>query len=96
MANYESVMIFQGDLEEEKKEALLEKIKEVISKNGGELINLESWGKKKLAYTIKKVHQEGDYYLMNFQGEQQVISELEHLFKITEEVIRYLIINLEK
>ncbi len=96
MTMYESMFILKSDLDDEKKESLLERIKGVVEKKGGELIKLESWGKRKLAYVIKKIHVDGEYYLMNFKGNDEVLSELEHVYKITDEIIRSLVIRLDK
>lgn len=96
MAMYESMFILESELDEEKKESLLERIKGVVDKKGGELIKLESWGKRKLAYVIKKIHKDGEYFLMHFQGNDEVLNELEHVYKITDEIIRSLIIRLDK
>ena len=95
MTAYESVFILQSDLDEETKDSILEKVKEVISKNGGELIQLDGWGKKKLAYTINKTYKEGDYYQVNFYGNQDVLSELDRFYKMNDEVIRSLTVKQE-
>ena len=96
MNKYESMFIVKSDLSEEEREAFLEKIKEIITTKGGELTSLESWGKRKLAYVINKVHKEGEYFLMYFMGNEDVLSELEHIFKISDNIIRSLVIRLEK
>ncbi len=96
MRPYETVFILQSDLDEETKENLLEKIKDVIQKNGGEISQQENWGKKKLAYTINKTHKEGDYYLINFAGDSQVLSELDHVFKMNTEILRSLVVRADQ
>ena len=96
MNKYESMFILKSDLNEEEREAFLEKIKEIISTKGGELISIESWGKRKLAYLIDKKHKEGEYYLMYFMGNDDVLNELEHIFKISDDIIRSLVLRLEK
>ncbi len=96
MRPYESVFILQSDLDDEAKENMLEKIKDVIQKNGGEISQLENWGKKKLAYTIDKIHKEGDYYLINFVGDSQVLSELDHFFKMNNEILRSLVVRADQ
>ena len=93
MTAYESVFILQSDLDEETRDSLLDKIKGVIHKNGGEVTELESWGKKKLAYIINKIHKDGEYYLMYFNGNQDVLNELDRFYKISDEVIRSLVVK---
>ncbi len=94
VVSYESMIIFSTDLDDEKKEQWLEKLKEIFIQKGGELLELEPWGKRKLAYVINKFHQEGEYYLIKFKGNLEVLNEMEHFCKISDEVIRSLIIRL--
>ena len=59
---------------------------------GGEIENIDEWGKRRLAYPIQDFR-EGYYVLMNFKADPQLPSELERNYKITDEVIRYIIIR---
>ncbi|MCG0277656.1 MAG: 30S ribosomal protein S6 [Thermanaeromonas sp.] len=95
MRSYETLYIIRPDLDEEQIEAVVNKFTELIQKNGGEIIQVDKWGKKKLAYEIRK-YREGYYVLMQFKGTPAVAQELERVFKITDEVIRYLIARLEE
>lgn len=95
MVKYESMFILNSELDDENKETALGKIKGAVEKNGGEIVQLDSWGKRKLAYVIKKIYKEGEYFLMIFKGNEEVLSELEHIYKISDEVIRHLVVRLE-
>ncbi|MGB9679713.1 MAG: 30S ribosomal protein S6 [Thermoanaerobacteraceae bacterium] len=95
MRLYETIFILSPEVNEEERNNLIEKFKKLITDNGGEITNFEDWGKKKLAYPIQK-KQEGYYTLMNFNSEAKVPQELERVYKITEDVLRYLIVKVEK
>lgn len=90
-ANYETVMVFSMKQGEEGIRALIEKFKALIEKHAT-LQNVDEWGKRKLAYLINK-ESEGYYVLMNFESEAEFPAELDRIYKITDGVIRSLIIR---
>ena len=92
-ANYETVMVFSLKNGEEAVQALVEKFKKTIEKYAT-LQSVEEWGKRKLAYLINK-ESEGYYVLMNFESEAEFPAELDRRFKITDGVLRSLIIKKE-
>ena len=94
MVNYETMYILKPDLDEEKKNALVAKFSEIVAANGGEVEKVDEWGKKKLAYPINYIG-EGYYVLMYFKAPAALPAELERNFKITDEVIRFMVINLD-
>ncbi|MCT4565578.1 MAG: 30S ribosomal protein S6 [Maledivibacter sp.] len=93
MRKYEAMFILRPDLEEEKRNELIEKFKTIIS-NDGEVEEFNEWGLKKLAYEINKL-KEGYYVLANFKANTDLPKELERNFRISDDVIRYMVINLE-
>ena len=95
MRKYETLFILHPSLDEEAVKANIEKFKGVIENNGGVVDNVDFWGKRKLAYDIKKVG-EGYYTLVNFSAEPELPKELDRMFRISESVIRHIIINPEK
>ena len=95
MQKYETMYILQSQLEEEKIEELIEKFKSIVEREGGEVSNLDKWGKKKLAYEVKK-QKEGFYVLMNYTAPSKACEELERSFRITDGVLRYLIVREEE
>jgi len=90
--NYESLFILRPDLEEEKLAEVIEKFKLLVENHGGEITKLEKWGKRRLAYEIQRL-KEGFYILLRFKGNTEVIQELERVFKISDEVIRHIIVR---
>jgi small subunit ribosomal protein S6 len=88
---YESLYIISPTIEEEGVKALVEKFSNLIS-DYGELESVEEWGKKKLAYEVQD-HKEGYYVLMNFSANPDFPAELERNFKITEGILKYLVIR---
>ena len=90
-ANYETVMIISLKQSEEGIQAIIEKFKALIEKHAT-LQNVDEWGKRRLAYLINK-ESEGYYVLMNFESEAAFPAELDRVFKITDGVIRSMIIK---
>ncbi len=95
MTNYETMYILKPDLEEEKKDALIAKFSEIITSNGGEVTKTDEWGKRRLAYPINYIN-DGYYVLTYFSADSELPTELERNFKISDDVIRYMVVNLDK
>ncbi|GGF95356.1 30S ribosomal protein S6 [Paenibacillus albidus] len=91
MRKYEVMYIIRPDIEQEAVQAAVEKFQGIIS-NGGEITKHDVQGKRRLAYEIKKFR-DGVFVLVNFTAEPAVVTELERIMKISDEVIRYLITN---
>jgi len=94
MNKYEAVIILKANAAEEETVAFGEKMKEIISANG-ELTNVEEWGKKTLAYEIKK-QTEGYYILFTFEAKPSFIAEFERILKLDEIVLKDMIVKIEK
>ncbi len=94
MRNYETIIILKPSLEEEKRNAIIEKFKNIIS-DGGEVISVDEWGMKRLAYEIEKL-KEGYYILINFKSGSDVVNELERNYRISDDVMRFIVINKEE
>ncbi|MCM8711945.1 30S ribosomal protein S6 [Clostridium sp. SYSU_GA19001] len=95
MRKYETIFILHPSLDEEAVKANVEKFKGVIENGGGVVDNVDFWGKRKLAYEIAKVN-EGFYTLINFSANSDLPKELDRIFRITDGVIRHIIIKEEK
>jgi small subunit ribosomal protein S6 len=95
MRKYETIFILQPTLDEEAVKANIEKFKGVIENGGGVIENVDFWGKRKLAYEIKKVN-EGFYTLINFTADTELPKELDRIFRINDTVVRHIIINNER
>jgi small subunit ribosomal protein S6 len=93
--NYEAVFILTPVLSEAQMKDAVEKFKKVLTDNGAELLNEESWGLRKLAYTIQ--HKNTGYYqLLQFKASPAIIAILETEYKRDERVMRYLTVKLDK
>jgi small subunit ribosomal protein S6 len=91
MRKYEVMYIVKPDIEQETLEATVAKFQNIIN-NGGEITKHDLIGKKRLAYEINKFR-EGTYVLVNFNATADVVNELERVMKISDEIIRYLIVQ---
>ena len=91
MINYEVMFVIDPTLEDEKKEAAVERVKEVISSEG-EIVNVDVWGMRKLAYPIQKQN-DGFYAVIEFKAEPTLPQELDRRLKISDDFIRHIIIN---
>jgi len=91
MNNYEVMFIIEAALEEDKKQAVIEMVKEIISA-GGEVGKVNVWGNRKLAYPIQKKN-EGYYVVIEFTANPELPKELDRRLKISDSIIRHIIIN---
>jgi small subunit ribosomal protein S6 len=92
LRDYEVLYIVRADLDDDKVQDIVKRVSTLIEKAGGTLERTNLWGKRKLAYEVK--HQkEGSYVLQDFQIPSERIPELEAALKITEEVLRHLIVR---
>ncbi len=92
--NYEGVFIFAPTAGEEDRNNIIERFKGIIE-SAGSVTKLDEWGSRKLAYEIEDF-KDGYYVLINFEAEKQVISELERISRITDSVIRNMIIRVDE
>ena len=92
MRDYEVLYIVRADLDDDKVQEAVKRVNTLIERSGGGIERTNLWGKRKLAYEVK--HQkEGAYVLQDFQLEPDRVPELEAALKITEEVLRHLIVR---
>ncbi|MBM7560967.1 30S ribosomal protein S6 [Fusibacter tunisiensis] len=94
MRKYETLFILRPSLEEEKRNEVIEKFKGIIAADG-EVEKVEEWGNRRLAYEIEKIR-EGYYVLVNFKANPSLPKELERNFRISDDVMRYIVVNLEE
>lgn len=91
MRNYEAVFIFLPNEEEEKRVKLLERLKGIIEADGT-ISKVDEWGVRKLAYLIDDIA-EGYYVLINFESTPEVIAEVDRIAKISDSIMRHMIIR---
>jgi len=90
---YEAVTVLDPTLEgDEAIDAQLSRLVDVIVQGGGELVNVDKWGKRKLAYEIDG-HTEGYYAVIDFRAPSNLTAELERIMRISGTVIRYLVVR---
>ncbi len=95
MRKYESVVILKPNMEEEARKAMLEKLSLLITDQGGVIDNTKEWGNRRLAYPIQD-YTEGYYILFTFKAAAEVPMELERVYKITDAVIRYMVVKVDE
>ena len=91
MNKYETVFIINPNVEDSGVKTLIEKFSNIIN-NDGKVESVEELGKKRLAYEIQK-NSEGIYVLINFEAEPGLIKELERVYRITDEVIKFIVVR---
>lgn len=91
---YETIFLLNINLMEKEQKEILNKVVECISKNGN-IISIQEIGRKTLFYPIKKQKQ-AYYYEIDFKATPQCISELERLYRITDEVLKFITIKIDE
>jgi len=94
MTQYETTFLLSPNLEEEETEKIIVQMVEVVSTKKGKMINEDRWGKRKLAYPIKKF-EEAFYVFFLYEGDSDIPFELERRFKQSEAILRYLTVKKE-
>src|SRR6266511_6330995 len=93
MQLYESIFIIHPELSEEDVEEHIRRVENLVTRLGGEILKTERWGKKRLAYEVDK-HRYGFYVLLRLQGNSAILPELERHYRLTEGIIKSLVIRL--
>ena len=93
MRSYQSVLILKPDIEESRVDEALAKIGEFIKSNGGTILKTEKWGKKRLAYRVKK-NRFGVYLNLYHTLEQSGVVDLEKKYKLFDLIIKFMVLNL--
>ncbi len=92
MNKYELCVVLNAKIEDDERTAELEKVKDLVSRFGGNVTDVDEWGKKRLAYEIQKM-KEGYYYFIHFESGAETIAEVEQRMRIMDNVLRYLCIR---
>ena len=92
MNKYELAVVVSAKIEDEERTATIDKVKAYVERFGGQISNVDEWGKKRLAYEIQKMH-EGFYYFIQFEAEGTAPAELESRLRIMDNVIRFLCVR---
>ena len=92
VSNYELVYIVSPSVTEEDLPTVLDKVSDILKKSGGNITETNKWGRRKLAYPIKKFN-EGNYILTKFESETTSVKNIESGLKLSDEILRYLIVK---
>ena len=92
MPKYESTFVVQPQIPEEEFQSIRKGFEQVIRSGGGTVLQTETWGKKRLAYRVKK-YDEGHFGFILFEGSGSIIHELERRLRLNENVIKFLTVN---
>ncbi len=94
MNKYELAVVVSAKLEDEARAEVMEKVKELITRFGGNVTDVDEWGKRRFAYEIQKMR-EGFYYFVHFESDSAVPGEVEQRIRIMDNVLRYLCVRQE-
>lgn len=92
MNKYELTVVVNAMIEDEERAATIDKVKAYVERFGGQITNVDEWGKKRLAYEIQKMH-EGFYYFIQFEADTTAPAEIESRVRIMDNVIRFLCVR---
>lgn len=95
MKKYEIMYIIRPNMEEEAQKALVERFANVLTTNGAEITNAKEWGKRRLAYEINDFR-EGVYVVSKVNASAAAVQEFERLAKISEDIIRHIVVREEE
>ena len=90
MNKYEGIFILKPDAREEELKESCKKITDLVAKNGGSVTKEENWGKRQLAYPVKKLT-EGTYYKLDFEAPPDAIPKMEAAYKLNADIVRAMI-----
>ena len=94
MSKYELALVVNAKIEDEAREAVVEKAKGYVARYGGTVTEVEEWGKKRLAYEVQNMR-EGFYYFIQFEADATCPAEVERHVRIMDNVMRYLVVKKE-
>ena len=94
MNKYELAVVVNAKIEDEERAQVIEKVKDMITRFGGNVTDVDEWGKRRLAYEIQKM-KEAYYYFIHFEADATVPGEIEQRIRIMDNVLRYLCVKQE-
>ncbi|NMB39286.1 MAG: 30S ribosomal protein S6 [Firmicutes bacterium] len=95
MRTYELMMMINPEMETENIDTIVERISGIVTDRNGEIVDVDQWGKRKLAYEVDG-NTEGFYVVIVFKADNEAITEIDRVLKITEEVLRFLLVRQDK
>jgi small subunit ribosomal protein S6 len=95
MRRYELMLVLRPDAPDDRAQAVIDRTTRQIATSGGQIVKVAPWGRRRLAYPIQR-YREGSYHIVLFEAPAEAITELEHGLLITEEVLRHLVVRVER
>jgi small subunit ribosomal protein S6 len=95
MRRYELMLVLQPDAAEDRAAAVIDRVTRQVVASGGQIVKVAPWGRRRLAYPIDR-YRDGSYHILVFEAPPTVIDELERDLKISEEVLRHLVVKVER
>jgi small subunit ribosomal protein S6 len=95
MSYYEKIIIIDSNLDDPAAEEVINKIKAIITRQGGEILKTDNWGRRKLAYELNKQNK-GNYVLLYFQCPPSTINELEKHCRLVDTIVKFMVVKLTK
>ncbi|MED5050272.1 30S ribosomal protein S6 [Anoxybacillus sp. UARK-01] len=95
MRKYEIMYIIRPNVDDEGKKAVVERFNGILAENGAEITNVKEWGKRRLAYEINDFR-DGYYMIVNVMSEPKAVQEFDRLAKISEDIIRHIVVKEEE
>ena len=90
---YESAVLINAALDDQQIDSILNRIKDLITNNGGEIRELDNWGRKRLAYPVDK-SKIGYYAIFRFEAPSDIVAKLERIYSLEEQILRYITLKL--
>ena len=94
MNKYELAVVVSAKIEDDARTEVVEKVKALVERFGGQITEVDEWGKRRLAYEIQKM-KEGYYYFVRFEADSTVPAEIESRLRIMDNVLRFLCVRQE-
>lgn len=94
MNKYELTVVVNAKIEDDERAQVIEKVKDLVTRFGGNVTDVDEWGKRRLAYEIQKM-KEAYYYFIHFEADAEAPGEIEQRIRIMDGVIRYLCVRQE-
>jgi small subunit ribosomal protein S6 len=95
MRRYELMLVLRPDAPDDRAQAVLDRTTRQITTTGGQIVKVAPWGRRRLAYPIDR-HREGSYHIVVFEAPGETVAEVERGLLITEEVLRHLVVRVER
>lgn len=95
MKKYEIMYIIRPNIDDEGRKAVVERFNNILTENGAEITNVKEWGKRRLAYEINDFR-DGYYMIVNVVSQPKAVQEFDRLAKISEDIIRHIVVKEEE